>query len=60
MFKLMDKKIFTNLRLKVLFILTYGLILSLFCFLQDSGDDSGFEKVYEQCVRCCKAFLEKS
>ncbi|XP_052797947.1 low molecular weight phosphotyrosine protein phosphatase-like isoform X2 [Mya arenaria] len=24
------------------------------------GDMSGFEKVYEQCVRCCKAFLDKS
>ncbi|XP_036604232.1 low molecular weight phosphotyrosine protein phosphatase isoform X1 [Trichosurus vulpecula] len=24
------------------------------------GNDSDFETVYEQCVRCCKAFLEKS
>ncbi|KAM7395376.1 hypothetical protein PAMA_006914 [Pampus argenteus] len=24
------------------------------------GSDEDFEKVYEQCVRCCKAFLEKN
>ncbi|XP_051831983.1 low molecular weight phosphotyrosine protein phosphatase isoform X2 [Antechinus flavipes] len=24
------------------------------------GNDSDFETVYEQCLRCCKAFLEKS
>ncbi|KAM9338817.1 low molecular weight phosphotyrosine protein phosphatase isoform 2-T2 [Symphorus nematophorus] len=24
------------------------------------GTDEDFEKVYQQCVRCCKAFLEKS
>ncbi|XP_020821516.1 low molecular weight phosphotyrosine protein phosphatase isoform X1 [Phascolarctos cinereus] len=24
------------------------------------GNDSDFETVYQQCVRCCKAFLEKS
>ncbi|XP_036591841.1 low molecular weight phosphotyrosine protein phosphatase-like [Trichosurus vulpecula] len=30
--------------------------------IEDSyyGNDSDFETVYEQCVRCCKAFLEKS
>lgn len=27
----------------------------------DARDDlSGFEKVYEQCVRCCKSFLDQS
>ncbi|XP_047243030.1 low molecular weight phosphotyrosine protein phosphatase isoform X2 [Girardinichthys multiradiatus] len=24
------------------------------------GSDEDFEKVYEQCLRCCKAFLEKN
>uniref|UniRef100_A0A1A7X514 Low molecular weight phosphotyrosine protein phosphatase n=1 Tax=Iconisemion striatum TaxID=60296 RepID=A0A1A7X514_9TELE len=24
------------------------------------GSDQDFEKVYEQCVRCCKAFLEEN
>ncbi|XP_024147466.1 low molecular weight phosphotyrosine protein phosphatase isoform X2 [Oryzias melastigma] len=24
------------------------------------GDDKDFEKVYEQCLRCCRAFLEKN
>ncbi|XP_054474553.1 low molecular weight phosphotyrosine protein phosphatase isoform X2 [Anoplopoma fimbria] len=24
------------------------------------GSDEDFEKVYQQCVRCCKAFLEKN
>lgn len=23
------------------------------------GNDSDFEAVYQQCVRCCRAFLEK-
>ena len=24
------------------------------------GNDSDFEVVYQQCLRCCKAFLEKT
>ncbi|KAF8773827.1 Low molecular weight phosphotyrosine protein like [Argiope bruennichi] len=32
------------------------------CIIEDpyyGVGDEGFEKVYEQCMRCCKAFLDK-
>lgn len=35
----------------------FGQWLKCFVF---QGSDEDFEKVYEQCLRCCKAFLEKN
>ncbi|XP_075001249.1 low molecular weight phosphotyrosine protein phosphatase isoform X1 [Calonectris borealis] len=33
---------------------------SLGGLIKNCGNEKDFETVYEQCVRCCKAFLEKS
>lgn len=35
-------------------------VLLFFLPLCFQGSESDFETVYQQCVRCCRAFLEKA
>ncbi|XP_042246990.1 low molecular weight phosphotyrosine protein phosphatase isoform X2 [Thunnus albacares] len=50
----------TNYRAKIELLGSYDPQKQLIIKDPYYGSDEDFEKVYEQCVRCCKAFLEKN